>query len=341
MKKIVTSLFLLFMLVNVHGQYMSFFGDSTWEFHVTYLTNPPEDYIDYPPQMLNPLNVYCRTHYFKYDKSSTDGNQHFRPISPYSGGFPWIHTSVYEDTALGRLYVDTNDNDGNQAIIVCDLSLSESDTFILKDPCWYEGAIFPGHPEWIYDTVGDRSMVVDSVRYVAGRKTIFLSLIDHLDDYFFGNEYAGQHPDHQFTIRFMEGIGATYGSLPGCRWPAAGADLHPSLGLMLCMYKDGSMVYLADDSLGCEQTCVSVPKYPQLTINLYPNPATQYVVLDMSTGEEMNGLVEITDMLGRVCYQQRAEGTRCQISVSDFPTGLYFLTYSNGKNKVSKKFLKE
>lgn len=76
-------------------------------------------------------------------------------------------------------------------------------------------------------------------------------------------------------------------------------------------------------------------------MNLYPNPVTEYVVLDMSTGEEMFGSVVITDMLGRQCFQQRVMGTNCQIAVSDLPAGMYFLTYTDGKRKVTKKFLKE
>ena len=76
-------------------------------------------------------------------------------------------------------------------------------------------------------------------------------------------------------------------------------------------------------------------------VNLYPNPAAEYVVLDLSTGEEMDGLFVITDMLGRQCLQQEAEGTKCQIPVADLPTGMYFLTYKDGRRTVTKKFLKK
>ena len=76
-------------------------------------------------------------------------------------------------------------------------------------------------------------------------------------------------------------------------------------------------------------------------MNIYPNPATQYVMLDLSTGEDMNGSVTITDILGRVCHQQKAEGTRCRIPVAELPAGMYFLTYRESKRTVTKKFLKE
>ena len=340
MKKILTFFALLCALAPVRAQYESFFGDSTWEYHIVYLTNPPEDYIDYPPENPNLINAYCRTYQFKYRKDYVSGvTHHFFPISWNVNSFPhW--SDVYEKTDLGQLYVDPGFS--ASSTLVCDMSLEEGDTFNLKDPCIYYDTSSPGvSNDWIYDTIGDRLMIVDSVRYIAGRKTIFLSLIDHLEDYFFGTEYNTQLSDYNFSIRFIEGIGATYGLLPGCRTPNYASDLYPSLGLLLCMYKDGDLVYMADDNLGCDQTCVGVKKYPQIIMNLYPNPATQHVVLDMSTGEEMNGSVAITDMLGRVCHQQKADGTSVRISVSDLPTGMYVLSYTDGKNKVTRKFLKQ
>ena len=98
---------------------------------------------------------------------------------------------------------------------------------------------------------------------------------------------------------------------------------------------------MEDENLGCDQTCVGVQDYTQVVMNLYPNPATQYVILDMSTGEEMHGSVVITDMLGRLCLVQKAEGTKCQIELSDLPVGMYFLTYSDGERTVTRKFMKK
>ena len=327
----------MFALNHANAQYMSFFGDNTWEYHVTYLTNTPEDYLNYPPesQSPTPLNVYCRTYKFKYRKESLSVSNHYYNIGFDINSFPhWA--CVYEKIDYGHLYADTSGvgYDSDAGVLICDMSLNEGDTFMLKDPCLYYGSF-----DWSSDTIGDRAMIVDSVRYIAGRKTIFLSLIDHLDDYFFGTAYSDQLSNYNFSIRFIEGIGPTYGSLPGCREGVR--DLYPALGLMLCMYKDDSLVYMADETLGCTQTCVGVENYPQAVMNLYPNPATQYVVLDMSTGEEMDGSVMVTDMLGRRCLQQKAIGTSVRIPVIGLPTGMYFLTYTDGKRMVTKKFMKE
>lgn len=377
MKKILCSALLLLALLPARGQYMSFFGDSTWKYQYTIVTQPPEDYLEYPPETPNDLGVYCITLSSCLSKNRFS-NTDLLPYSPQhcdqyiSGGGIYSchdhesesHSSywngynrLFEDTVQGRLF--------DSGYLICDMSLSEGDTFVHKGICsewyephlWYTGSdLDPNLFEIQIDTIRIE-MIVDSVRYIAGRKNIFLSLFDHQDDYFFGTGNHGLLADYKLSIRFIEGIGPTYGLLDvRCQrnnlyniqhgiTPTAFYYLDPPLGLLQCMYKDDSLVYIAHEGLGCDQTCwgyqVSLPEYDQSYLNLYPNPATQYVVLDLSTGEELSGTVSITDMLGKLCIQQKAEGTNCRIPVSDLPVGMYFLTYMEGKKKVVKKFLKK
>ena len=147
--------------------------------------------------------------------------------------------------------------------------------------------------------------------------------------------------DYNFSIRFIEGVGATYAWGMGTYY----GPIHPqvyTLSLLLCMHKDDSLLYMANEELGCVQTSlgVGVPEHQQSCMNVYPNPAKEYVVLEKGTGEEMHGSVVITDVLGRQCLQQRAEGAKCQIELSDLPVGMYFLTYTDGERTVTRKFLK-
>ena len=339
--------FSVFLSVMFSGQaqYMSFFGDSTWEYHSTYLTNPPEDYLNYPPesQPPTPLNAYCRTMVFSYDKGSFDDSTHHYLTTPH-GGYVLCH-SVYEDTVYGRLYVDSycwaDYPQTYKSILVCDMSLSEGDTFVLEDNGAYPGPNY-AYQHWDYDTIGDRSMVVDSVRYIDGRKNIFLSLIDHQDDYFFGTDYAGQLSNHDFTIRFIEGIGPTYGLLPGRRAPHGAIDLHPSLGLMLCMYKDGTLVYMADENLGCDQTCVGVEEHSPLVTTVYPNPTDDHLHIELSGGEIAK--VALYDLQGRVVTGAGAHagapqrGGNVTINMRSVPAGVYLLrvTGTDGKEYQRK-----
>ena len=352
MKKIALSAtILLFGLLNAHGQYMSFFGDSTWKYNLTYITSPPENYLNFPPNSPSPLGVYCQTLRACYWKDHQDsyGYYYHDVCDDYPEGPGWAWGTGWplnEDTVFGRLY--------NGDFLMCDMSLSEGDTFVLTGLCggYYHPVYWPYlHPDTVYQTdMIHVKMITDSIRYLFDKKTIFLSLLDHQNDYFFGTGNTGYSSNYHFTIRFIEGIGPTYGQLTPCEYAhfdtngqVTGHDVYlaPWLGLLQCMYKDDSLVYLAHESLECDQTCMGLTEYPQSIINLYPNPATQYVVLDLSTGEEMFGVVVIMDMLGRQCLQQKVEGTKCQISVSDLPVGMYFLSYTDGNRKVTKKFLKE
>ena len=350
-----TFVVVLLAFIPVRAQYMSFFGDSTWQYHVTYITQPPEDYLNYPPEEPNKLGVYCRTLIYNYNKDAyyaEYGCYHCVPLhgGTPDGGLDWVlqeDALVSEDTENGRLYAG--------GYLICDMSLSEGDTFVYKGMCdlFYDGVYAKDRntKEWIQLDTIRFTMMVDSVRYISDRKTIFLSLLDHQDDYFFGTGSGGGLSDYNLSIRFIEGIGPTYGIMStGCMFPIADSlgnltgrfkYFDPWLSLLQCAYRDGTLVYMAHEGLECNQTCVGVKEHQQVVMNLYPNPATQYVVLDMSTGEEMDGSVIVTDMLGRLCFQQKAEGTRVRIPVADLPTGIYFLTYTDGKRTVTRKFMKE
>ena len=363
MKKLVTSAFLLLGILSVHGQYMSFFGDSTWEYRVTYITQPPEDYLNTPPQEPNQLGVYCVTFSYRFQKNHHPSygygtENEYMTVFDINQDFADYLLILYEDTVHGRLYQDY----GMSNTVICDMSLSEGDTFVLDHVCSNSAPFEDPNDYYPWDSSSlqlsyDIYMLVDSVWYSNGRKVISLSLIDHQDDYFFGTGDSNLLSDYNLSIRFIEGIGPTYGLRSNCEYPATLATpmeigyyyFYPWLPLLQCMYKDDSLVYLAHEDLECVQTCMGdnsyfwedVPALPLPVVNLYPNPATQYVVLDLSTGEEMNGVVTITDMLGRVCVSQKAERTKCQIAVSDLPTGMYFLTYSDGERKVTRKFMKK
>lgn len=358
---------LLFAFSPASAQYMSFFGDSTWEYNITHISQPPTDYVNNPPEEPNQLGVYCVTFSYRFQKEHHADSNYWHGDCPAEAAYVSVSNNtvegslvdwtalitLYEDTLHGRLYQGEHK-------LICDMSLSEGDTFVLKNICNNPCVNNPGdYYPWdsSLNLSFDIYMLADSVRYINGRKVVFLSLIDHQDDYFFGTGSSGQLSDYHLSIRFIEGVGPTYGFHELCEYPVsldtpgviAYYYFYPWLPLLQCMYKDDSLVYLVHEDLGCVQTCMGdnsyfwedVPTHPQAIMNLYPNPVTEYVVLDMSTGEEMFGSVVITDMLGRQCFQQRVMGTNCQIAVSDLPAGMYFLTYTDGKRKVTKKFLKE
>jgi hypothetical protein len=77
------------------------------------------------------------------------------------------------------------------------------------------------------------------------------------------------------------------------------------------------------------------------SVSIYPNPVTSELSIDNS--ELKIKEIEMYTALGeKVCERTLASGTRLStISVTDFPSGIYFITVTDNKgNKVTKKVVK-
>jgi hypothetical protein len=75
------------------------------------------------------------------------------------------------------------------------------------------------------------------------------------------------------------------------------------------------------------------------TFTFNPNPVND--VLNITSGKENAGLVEIIDMSGRVVIQQNIQNTgSCQINLSGLPKGFYFIRYQTSSELIQERFLK-
>lgn len=76
----------------------------------------------------------------------------------------------------------------------------------------------------------------------------------------------------------------------------------------------------------------------ELNIAMYPNPASSYVTLN-ATGIDGMMAVRITDMLGKVVYDETIPATK-KLDVSDFKNGVYLVSVSdNGKLLQTKRLV--
>jgi hypothetical protein len=63
---------------------------------------------------------------------------------------------------------------------------------------------------------------------------------------------------------------------------------------------------------------------------LYPNPATNFVTLSTTIGNELNGKIEITNSLGSIVYTSNVENVKSiDISTDSFSSGIYYLLFRN------------
>ncbi len=73
-------------------------------------------------------------------------------------------------------------------------------------------------------------------------------------------------------------------------------------------------------------------------LTVYPNPASQYITI---SGIAPGGMVQITDMLGRVLLQQKTTANTETLDISKLARGSYVLRYHDGKMDVVEKVVVE
>lgn len=81
----------------------------------------------------------------------------------------------------------------------------------------------------------------------------------------------------------------------------------------------------------------------EVVVNVYPNPASTYVNVDITSEDMQNFTAEVVDMMGRTVYTEKINhnggNTVYQIPVNNFANGVYFLHLSNEKGKTIQKFV--
>lgn len=300
------------------GQYESFFGRESWEYHIDYLMTCYMD--DYDP---NVFNACCETYSFDFHRDDTlriGDNVYYHKALHY---YYLDDVFLREDTVTGRLY-GRYDTEGEEYLL-CDMTLSVGDTFVLPD----------GSAQW---NPHDYMMLVDSVSYTNGRKVIHLSIIDCDYEPFYDAESAPyMMSEYNISLRFMEGIGPIFGICP-----TSAFSLERTFGLLLCMHKDDTLCYMTHETLGCSQHGAGVPLYPQDYLQVYPNPVQGVVSLEFFTEEEIVGTVTVRDLVGRVCRQFTVTDKKLSLDISYLQPGVYMLTFTDEKNGVvTKKIVKQ
>ncbi len=314
MKKMITFIAVFCTVSSAFAQYESFFGRESWEYAIDYLMTCYTD--EYDP---NVFNTCCSTFSFDFHRDDTvkiGGNTY------YYHQYPSVF--LREDTVAGRLYARYDTNETDDEYLLCDLSLSVGDTFILPDGT--------AHWNWF-----DYKMIVDSVGYTYDKKVIYLSLINCLYEFFYSPDEIQFLSTYNISLRFMEGIGPIYGICP-----TSAVSLENVFGLLLCMHKDDTLCYMTHETLGCAQYGADIPQYPQSYLQAYPNPVVGLLTLEFVTEEEVSGTMMIRDMVGRVCRQFSVNDKKTVLDMAALPQGVYMLTFTDRQNrKITKKIVKQ
>jgi hypothetical protein len=80
-----------------------------------------------------------------------------------------------------------------------------------------------------------------------------------------------------------------------------------------------------------------------LTINeisIYPNPATEYVNIDLTNFSDELTNISMVDLNGRIVYKKAvSQVTNLSIATDNFEQGIYLITVSNGTKCINKKIV--
>ncbi len=230
----------------------------------------------------------------------------------------WLLTNllfIREDTLAGQVFRYYPELDTE--VMTCDMSLLEGDTFYLPSI----------QNTWYWELSGQGFVVVDSVTYSNGRKVIWFPL--DVDGSFFGTGYR------EYPLCFIEGVGSIYGPFGYVE-----ISLENWLNMLLCVHHNDSLVYMTDPVLGCEQYVVSVPEYPDVSMKLYPNPATNTLHVEFEGTDDPQGTITVTNITGVVVLTRECHEPVTQLDVSNLSPGLYVVSFRNEKGVVVRKFVK-
>lgn len=89
-------------------------------------------------------------------------------------------------------------------------------------------------------------------------------------------------------------------------------------------------------------TQIEDAKSIHLLVSAYPNPATDYLILDINESEYKNMCFQLYDMNGKLLQSQNLTESKTQINMSNYPPASYFVRVVSGNISVKEfKIIKQ
>jgi len=92
-------------------------------------------------------------------------------------------------------------------------------------------------------------------------------------------------------------------------------------------------------------TSVNDKIYSDEQFSIYPNPSSDYLILEFNSIAGKEGKIEVTDINGKIlctkALAEKKEERTFTISTQSFSSGIYFLKISSGSSISVKKFIIE
>jgi len=95
----------------------------------------------------------------------------------------------------------------------------------------------------------------------------------------------------------------------------------------------GDVIYKSH--MGVSQSTVGLNNITETVIKMYPNPATDYIIIENAKDAEM----KLYDMIGRLITSNTISEIDENINISNFDAGVYFVVVSKEGENFSKKLI--
>ncbi len=96
---------------------------------------------------------------------------------------------------------------------------------------------------------------------------------------------------------------------------------------------------LDNDGTSSLSKIVSARIEGSFSIKIYPNPTKETAIIDIAGTQTAN--IRVTDVLGREIFLKNDAGAKNEISLSDYPNGIYFIEVRADGEKFVRKLVKE
>jgi subtilisin family serine protease len=129
------------------------------------------------------------------------------------------------------------------------------------------------------------------------------------------------------------------------QWQFNGVDINGATGRSHRPTQEGNYRVVATDSSGCANnslnfffSTIGIAELSADAIKVYPNPAKEQLFIDNSFfGESID--VKITDNLGKVIINAKANNELTAINISQLKSGVYFVTLRNNRVNQTRKII--
>ena len=130
------------------------------------------------------------------------------------------------------------------------------------------------------------------------------------------------------------------------QWLFEGQEIAGANSFFFLAQETGNYSLLLTDQWGCKFisndiffSSVSVFNLDKNKLSIFPNPASNYIDVLLSSSNSDFDLIQIFDMQGRLVYSQKLWQAKHRIDVSKIERGSYLIKVLSGKQKLAKRII--